>query len=377
MKLHDIHSIKNLKGKRVLLRAPLNVPIRNGEVADDFRLVQVLPTIQFLRENGARTVIIGHIGRDTSDTLEPVCRYFNTKFDITFVHDNIGIKAEEAVALMGDGDVVLLENLRQKDGEYTNDESFSKHLASLADIYVNDAFAASHRSHASIVGIPSFLPSYIGVEFMDELQHLKLALQPKRPSLFILGGAKFETKEPLTRKFLDIYDKVFIGGALANDFFKAKGLPVGRSLTSNVGHDISDLLGHSNLILPSDVVVKNTLGREVKNIEDVEKDDAILDAGPKTIQRLVELAEKSSFVLWNGPLGDYEEGFSEHTEKLARSIVDFGEKCIVGGGDTVASIAKLGLLPKFGFVSTGGGAMLQFLLEGTLPGIEAIKKSKV
>jgi phosphoglycerate kinase len=257
-----------------------------------------------------------------------------------------------------------------------NDESYSKYLASLADIYVNDAFAASHREHASIIGIPRYLPSYIGIEFADEIKNLSLALDPERPSLFILGGAKFDTKEPLIKKFLDLYDRVFVGGALANDLFKAQGFEIGRSLSSGTEHSFKEILDHPNLVLPADVVVVNKEGVATKKPKDVLIGDMILDAGVEATQQVIQLTKEASFVLWNGPLGDYEKGFNDHTEELARAIVESDAKCIVGGGDTVASISKLGLMNKIDFVSTGGGAMLQFLLEGTLPGIEAIKESK-
>ncbi len=376
MKLPLLREISNLKGKRVLVRASLNVPLEKGAVLSDFRLVRLFPTIEYLREHGARIIIIGHIGRDPKETLKPVCQYLNKKFDITFVKDSIGSYASDVVANMQNGDIVLLENLRQKDGEYTNDESFSKRLASLADIYVNEAFAVSHRKHASIVGVPAYLPSYAGLAFEDEVENLSKALSPKKSSLFILGGAKFATKEPLIRKFLNVYDCVFVGGALANDFFKAKGLSVGKSLVAKADHHLKDIVDHPNLVLPKDVIVQNLEGRVIKKPDSIEEEDSILDAGPETIEEIFSLLKKTSFVLWNGPLGDYEKGFNEHTEQLAEGIVSSGIESIVGGGDTIAALSKLGLLDRLSFVSSAGGAMLSFLLEGTLPGIDALKKSK-
>ncbi len=376
MKLPLLRELNSLEGKRVLVRASLNVPIDAGVVLSDFRLVRLFPTIEYLRERGARIIIIGHIGRDPKETLKPVCQYLSKKFEITFVKDSIGSYASDVVADMQNGDIVLLENLRQKDGEYTNDESFSKRLASLADIYVNEAFAVSHRKHASIVGVPMYLPSYAGLAFENEVENLFKALSPKESSLFILGGAKFATKEPLIRKFLDIYDRVFVGGALANDFFKARGLSVGKSLVAKADHHLKDIAEHPNLVLPRDVVVQNSDGYVIKKPNNIEKEDSILDAGPETVAEILSLLRESSFVLWNGPLGDYEKGFNEHTEQLAKGIVSSGIESIVGGGDTVAALSKLGLLDKLSFVSSAGGAMLSFLLDGTLPGIEALKNSK-
>jgi phosphoglycerate kinase len=272
-----------------------------------------------------------------------------------------------------DGEIVMLENLRKNPGEKANDPIFASKLASLGDVYVNDAFAVSHRAHASVVSVPRLMPSYAGPLLSEEVEQLSKAFNPAHPFLFMLGGAKFETKLPLIEKFLTIADSVFVGGALANDLFKEKGYEVGVSLVSKVHGNLKHLETHPKIIVPSDVIVGQALMKEVKAAEAVGPQDKIMDAGPQTVSQLSDIMTDARLVLWNGPVGDYERGFSEGTEGIARALVESGVPTIIGGGDTIAVISKMGLLDKFSFVSTGGGAMLQFLAEGTLPGIEALK----
>ncbi|HEY4502497.1 MAG TPA: phosphoglycerate kinase [Candidatus Paceibacterota bacterium] len=371
----DIRSVNDVKGKRVLVRASLNVPIKDGVVNDDFRLKRMLPTIALLREQGARIILLGHVGREKRETLRPVFNYLNKLFPISFSEKIIGPSVSDAVGSLSNGEVLLLENVRQDGREILNSNDFSKDLASLGEIYVNDAFAESHREHSSIVGIPHYLPSYAGLELLNEIKSLQSALTPAHPSLFALGGAKFETKQPLVEKFLDIYDCIFVGGALANDFFKARGYALGRSLVSGTDFDLSTLLNNKKIVLPIDVVVENETGvcRTTKPT-DVSSLEAILDMGPKTVEMLISRAREAEFILWNGPFGNYERGFSEQTEVFAKALASLSAPSVIGGGDTVASIEKLNLLDKFSFVSIGGGAMLDYLLNGTLPGIEALRK---
>ena len=219
MNLKSIQDVKDIKGKRVLLRATLNVPIRDGKIINDFRLRNSLKTINFLREAGAKTILIGHIGRDETMSLLPVYEYLKVHIPISFEGEILGEKTNIKIEQMNNGDVVLLENLRKHDGEIINNNEFARELASLADIYVNDAFSVSHREHTSIVGLPKYLESYAGLLFQKETEELSDALNPISPSLCILGGAKFATKEPLIEKLINIYDKVFISGALVHDFF--------------------------------------------------------------------------------------------------------------------------------------------------------------
>jgi phosphoglycerate kinase len=228
----------------------------------------------------------------------------------------------------------------------------------------------SHRAHASIVGIPKYLPSYAGPLLDKEITELSSVFNPKHPFLFILGGAKFDTKLPLIEKFLGIADYLFIGGALANDIYKVRGLETGASLLSDSSIDLRPISSNKKVIVPSDVVVQ---GKVQKDVNEVLVTDKILDAGSATIAEMVDVLHEVKYVLWNGPLGDYENGYSEGTEMLARAIAESGVRSIVGGGDTVAVIRNANLLDKFSFVSTGGGAMLDFLAKGTLVGVEALK----
>ena len=374
-KFESITEAGDLSGKRVLLRASLNVPISGGMVIDVFRVHKALKTIEYLRERGACTIIIAHLGRDPENTFRPIYEYLKKINEVNFVEDIIGEKARGAVSGMVSGDVLLLENLRHDPGEENNDPTFSKALASLGHIYVNDGFAASHRKHASIIGIPEFLPSYAGLLFEKEVLELSKARSPSHPALFILGGAKFNTKIPLITKFLDIYDYVFVGGAIANDFYKAMGYNVGKSLVSDTPPLIEHLLKDKRIMFPNDVTVLTPNGsRIVKKPSEVLDDEIINDCGPETLRNLEQLALDSEFILWNGPIGDYQHGFTENTEMLARTVIASGAHTIVGGGDTMSLLAKLDLGEAFSFASTAGGAMLKYLLEGTLPGIEALKK---
>lgn len=374
--MKKIQDIKSLKGKKILLRSTLNAPIKDGRIINDFRLRRASDTINFLRKEGARVILTGHIGKDGAISLYPVCEYFKKYFSIFFTKEVLGDKTKNATENMNDGDVVLLENLRSHHGELANEDDFAKHLAALADYYVNDDFAVSHREHASIVGLPKHIKSFAGILFQKEADELSSALNPVSPSLCILGGAKFKTKVPLIEKFIKIYDKVFVSGALAHDFFKVQGFNIGKSLSSDIGVDVSALASNKKIAIPSDVTVKNKNGVFIKKPNEVSDDDNIVDAGPETVEYLSRLANDFKFVLWNGPLGEYENGFIRHTEELARAIAESPARTLVGGGDTIASTGHLGLEDKFSFVSTAGGAMLQFLMDGTLVGIEALENNK-
>jgi phosphoglycerate kinase len=270
------------------------------------------------------------------------------------------------------GECILLENIRSFDGETQNDATFAKALASLFDIYVNEAFSVSHRKHASIVGLPKYLESYAGFQFEREVRELSKIFEPKRPFLFILGGAKFSTKMPLVSKFLDLADKVYIGGALANNIIKARGYNIRRS-TYDDKVDISNILSNTKLVSPIDILNQN---RENKDTSNIDNEDNILDIGYKSEKELKDLIYKSKMILWNGPMGKYENGFVDSTLNIAKEIAEAtknGATSILGGGDTLSAIQKLDLVDQYTFVSTGGGAMLQFLTDQTLPGIEVLK----
>jgi phosphoglycerate kinase len=380
-----LRDIGNIAGKRVLLRLDLNVPIQNGVVTDDFRIQQSIETVNFLRKAGAKIIIIAHLENKEHPSLDVVCDYAERFFPATFVKDPWSVDSADGVGganilqNLSNGDVVIVENIRNWEGEKKNDPDFAKQLAGLADVYVNEAFSVSHREHASIVGVPKLLPSFAGFNFEREVANLSRAFNPPHPYLFILGGAKFETKAPLISKFLGIADNVFVGGALSSDLFKAKGLQIGDSVHSEQDFGFAQMLSNPKLLLPVDVVVENATEKKVtKNVDQILSGEKIWDSGPQTIAELLPLIKQAEFILWNGPLGRFETGYTEDTFALARAIVDAGTtgaETIVGGGDTLASIEQLNLSDKFTFISTAGGAMLDFLANETLPGIEALNEN--
>lgn len=376
MKLRSIEKVKNLKGKRVLLRLDLNVPIANGEVVDDFRIRKALPTVKFLKKAGAKVIILSHTGRGKEDSLLPISQYMAKTLKHSFVADFQSEEGKKVLEWMKNGEIAMLENLRQNDGEKNKSVPFAKSLAALGDIYVNEAFAVSHRKDSSIYLIPKYLPSYFGPLFCEEVENLSFAMHRHSPFLFILGGAKFETKMPLIKKYLTVADTVFVGGALANNFFKVMGYEVGASLVDGAHLSLKPILKNKKLLLPLDVTVGGAIGKNTKLPQEILLGESILDSGPKTLAMLSAYVNKAKFILWNGPLGNYEAGYGEATLALAEAILGSNAKAVVGGGDTVAAIAKCKTKQKNTFISTGGGAMLEFLAQGTLPGIDAIVKKK-
>ncbi len=374
--IKSIRELKNLKGKTVLLRADFNVPIQNNKVVDPFRILKSLPTIQYLKLKKAKIIIISHAGEDGGQSLLPVAKVLSKHISASFVPEIFGTKAEKAISKMKPGDILLLENLRTDAGEKNNDVTFSKKLAGLAGVYVNEAFPVSHRAHASIVGIPKYLPSYAGLQLTEEIKQLSKMLHPKHPFLFILGGAKFETKMPLIKKYLKTADHLFIGGALANNFFREEGLNIGDSLIDKSNFHLKKILSNKKILLPVDVVVKGPKGIVTEKSDEVLPHEKIVDAGPKSIEMLIPYIKKAKAILWNGPLGNYENGFKKGTELLLYALASAKGETVIGGGDTAALISKK-MEKKFSFISTGGGATLEFLTYGTLPGIEALNKSKI
>ncbi len=359
----NLQSVKkaNLKGKCVLLRVGFDVPIKNGKVTEDFRIRKSLPTVRLLQYKNAKVIILSHLG-DKKASQKPVANYLNSRLkNFKFIPHLFGDEVEKNIAKMKEGDVIMLENLRNDPGEEKNDKNFTKKLVKMGNAYVNEAFSVSHRAHASIVGIPTHLPSFMGLLFENELKNLGKAFKPKHPFLLILGGVKFESKLGVLERFVKIADKIFIGGALANNFFKLKGINVGRSI---IDKDISvkKYLNNRKIVLPVDVIRKK---------------DVILDIGPKTVEVIKNIVKKSKFILWNGPMGNFEDKkFARGTEMTARIVASSPAVSIVGGGDTIAAAGNAGVNEQFSFVSTAGGAMLAFLAKGTLPGIEALGKSK-
>lgn len=371
--MKTLRDIPLLSNKKVFLRADFNVPVRDGKVADDFRIKKTLSSIDFLREKGASIIMASHFEGE-GGSLAPVAEYLRELYPVVFVSDYFPENNSQIKEALSNNSLVLLENVRKYEGEKSNDEKFAQHLASFADFYVNEAFASSHRNHASIVGIPRFIPGFAGFVFEEEVRELSKMFNPPHPFMFVLGGAKFETKLPLIKKFFNIADSVFIGGALANDFLKARGLPTGESLLSSSSPDIQEFL-QEKLIVPCDALVKNDSGMVYKEIKDILPRDYIVDVGPETMKLVAEKVGVSKSLLWNGPLGNYEIGFKEATLSLAKSVALSGSFSVVGGGDTIASIAELNLFDEFSFISTGGGAMLDFLSHETLPGIDALNRS--
>jgi len=352
----------DVAGKRVLVHTDFDVPLKDGEVADDFRIRAALPTLQFLKEKGAqKIIIISKLGRPNGAVVEglrmaPVQKRLAELIDIS----NIEVR----------------ENLRFDPREEANDESFAKELAALGDIFVNEAFADSHRAHASIVGVPKFLPSYAGLRFMEEVTRITEALTPPKQSLAIIGGAKFETKQPLLEKLATLYGTIFLGGALANDLLKSRGMPVGASLISDAPVPTS-LAENFHIQEPIDLVVSGAAASRPAKTGDVRQDEKIVDIGANTSAAWAVQIQAAGFVLWNGPVGIYEHGFVSGTDVLAEALVHSSCKALIGGGDTAAAIQKFTFDEARVFISTGGGAMLQLLADGTLPGIEALKTSAV
>ncbi|HPS21413.1 MAG TPA: phosphoglycerate kinase [Candidatus Paceibacterota bacterium] len=351
--MKSVKNLKNIKGKKVLVRVDFNVPIKNGKIIDDFRIKKSIPTIEFLQKKGAEVILISHLGKDGTESLAPVA---------------------ERLKKYVKKDIILLENIRQYPEEEKNDLSFAKKVAGIADIYVNDAFSVSHRKHASVVGVPKYLPSYAGLQLEEEIKNLsKVIKNPKHPFLFILGGAKFSTKMPLIKKYLKTADYIFIGGALLNDFLKAKKYEIGKSLTDNTKIP-ANILNNKKIILPVDVAILS--GNKIinKKISDVKKNEIIIDVGKESIKLAENYIKKSKLILWNGPLGKYEEKSGDlATKKLLKFVACSKAESIIGGGDIVSVVSRMKIEKKLSFVSTGGGATLDFLANGTLPGIKVLK----
>ena len=376
--MRTVRDISILDSIPVLVRAALNVPVANGRVTNTFRLRKAIPTIEYLQKKHARVILIGHLGELGTETLQPVyeaMKEFIPK--LQFCPVTTGEVARDAVRKLPAGGVLMLENLRRDKGEVASNTIFAKALAEFADVFVEDSFDVCHRSHASVVGIPLFLPSYAGLLVEEEVRELTKALTPSHPAVAIIGGAKFSTKEPVITKLLESYDRVFVGGALGNDFTKAMGYDVGASLVSSADPKIiKSLLGNRKLAVPLDAVVGHVGAKKqeghVVSLDSIQKDEVIHDDGPKTSAMLEKIVKDAKTVLWNGPLGNYENGYTDATFALARTIANSSAHSIIGGGDTDAAIEELDMRDRFSFISTGGGAMLDFIAKGTLPGLQAL-----
>jgi len=364
---------KDLKEKKVLLRLDLNIPFtEDGKVANDYRIQKSLDTVNFLKENKAKIIILAHIGREKTDSLKKVSDYLQDQDLIpnTFVPDIYNEEAEGVVNKMNSGDVIIFENLRQHDGEKEGTEEFIDHLSSFGDIYVNEAFSVAHRNHSSITGIPKKLPAYAGIRLSQEVEELSKAFNPPDPFLLIVGGAKFETKLPLVKKFTSIANMVFLGGALSNDIYRYQGFATDSSITSDTHLDqIEELFETGKILVPADVILYT---KEVKLPSRVNSSEMIMDAGPQAVEVLGKLINSAKLIVWNGPLGFYEKGFTDSTNATLENLIKSDAEVIIGGGDLQVAISNFDLPDRI-FVSTGGGAMLDFLSNGILIGIEALK----
>jgi len=395
MKLRTVRDIKLLRDKRVLLRIDANVPVKDGRVIDDFRLWSVLPTIQFLTGRGAVVVIIAHLGRPRGHavaalSLAPIAKRLSQILGrvVTFVPDLGGPPTRRALASSVPGQVFMLENLRFNRGEESNSGSFAKKLAGLAEVYVNDGFAVSHRAHASVSAITRYLPSYAGLLMERELTVLDHArTKPARPSVAILGGAKIGTKIALIKQLAKIYDKVLVGGGLVNQLLIAKKFTTGASLSEKVpSATIAPILRLKNIVLPVDVLTGN-VDKPAAPVAVVpiatdtpfvvcSKPNCIVDIGPRTMLAWAGIIKRAKTIVWNGPLGIFEiPRFSHGTIALARVVASRSKGKalgVVGGGETVEALNKTGMAKWVDHVSTGGGAMLEYLEGKVLPGVKPL-----
>ncbi len=376
VKKHSVGQLTDLKGKKVLLRLDLNVPLGENNSVDpgeDWRILKSLQTISFLREQGASIIILSHIGRDPEESLRPVFEYMKQFFTLGFVPSYESSLVRDLILDMKEGSVLMMENVRRFSDEKENNINFLSDLIELSDLYVNDAFAVSHRTHASVHRIVNYLPAYFGLQFVEEVKNLSSFAEIKEGvKTMILGGAKFGTKLPLLEKFIDQVDYVLLGGALANLFLKEKGFAIGKSFYDETV-DISSLIDNHKIVIPIDYIDQDG---DVADIHEVRGEDMILDLGPHTSKIFETIIDASDTVLWNGPLGKYEDGFIESSLSIADSIAHANAYSLTGGGDTSAVLLEHGLEERFDFISTGGGAMLEFLVEGSLPAIEVIKIKK-
>ena len=387
MQIISIKKYKDLKGKKVLLRADFNVSIKGNSVRDDFKITAGLATIRYLQRYKAKIIICSHLGKpggkyDENLSLKPVVTRLSRLIGqrISFIPGALGMEAGTGVSNMKEGDIVFIDNLRFNKGEENNSKRFAKELSKLADIYVNNAFAVSHRKHASVSAIKNYLPSFAGLLLEKEIEHLNKILKPKKPLVVVMGGSKIGTKTTLVKKLYPKADKILIGGALANNFLLARGFDVGKSLVDKSSIKFAKAYKRGKVLLPIDVVVKNLVTEKisVKKINEIAEDDAVLDIGPLTIGLFSSYIKRSATIIWNGPMGMFESSrFRMGTMVIGQVIASrsggktFG---VVGGGETVEALKKTKMQDHVDWVSTGGGAMLSYLGGEEMPGLVGIVK---
>ena len=387
----------DVKGKKVIVRVDFNVPIKDGVVTDDNRIVQALPTINYLAENGARVILMSHLGKVDHKDPEQCAKDKKkndmivvadklatlTNHNLVFVNQTRGTELEEAIAAMEDGDIILMQNTRYEEGESKNDEELSKYWASLADLFVSDAFGSVHRAHSSTVGIAEYLPSALGFLVEKEVAMLSAAIEdPRRPLVAVLGGAKVSDKIAVIENLLEIADKIIIGGGMAFTFAVAKGEAIGKSLLEEDRVALAkEFLAKAGgkIILPVDSVCNNDFANEgdIKVIGgDIPEGYMGLDIGPKTIALFKEQLQGAKTVIWNGPMGVFEmSNFANGTKEICQAISELPDVfSVIGGGDSAAAAISMGFSDKFTHISTGGGASLEFMEGKGLPGIAIIQE---
>ena len=391
--MRSIKDETNLNQKKVLLRLDLNVPLDNGRITDTTRIDKILPTINFLLKSEAKIIILSHVGRPNGKvvnefSLKPICEDLKNKLNENIRLVSKNIKELKSTDLFNEQDekIVILENIRFYEEEEKNDNGFAKHLASLADIYVNDAFSCSHRAHASIFEITKFIPSYAGLQLNLEIDALtKITSEIQRPITCIIGGSKISSKINIIKNLITKFDNIIIVGGMANNILKYKEYEIGKSIQEDncdkIIEEIFSLSKKENckIIYPEDVAVGKNLdgSAEIKELNNISKDELILDIGPKTIKAIDLLIEESSTILWNGPAGYFENpNFAKGSIEIAKKIIEKNKNntiySVAGGGDTVSLLNSIGAISNFNFVSTAGGAFLEYLEGKELPGIKAL-----
>ena len=391
--MKSITEVSNLENKRVILRLDLNVPLKNQEIQDETRILKILPVINFLIEKKAKIIIISHVGRPKGEiqkelSLIPICENLKSKLnkDIKLITNNLLEIKKNDLFTATDEEIIFLENIRFYKEEEENDENFSKHLASLADLYVNDAFSCSHRAHASVCKITEFLPAYAGLQLNSEVEALKkVTSEIKKPVTCIIGGSKISTKIGIIKNLIPKFDNIIIVGGMANNILEYNGHSIGKSIKEDNCKDIIDEIFKTSkkfscsIVYPEDVAVGKNLtdASKIKSLNEIENDDLILDIGPKTIEKIKLIIERSKTLLWNGPAGYFENiNFANGSFEIAKKIVEKNNNnsiySVAGGGDTIAVLNQVGAVEKFNFVSTAGGAFLEYLEGKDLPGITAL-----